>query len=274
VEAGAILSEVCSARGAVRERLVELVHAHRFEDEGGISELSRAVNAGDADRALACFDRHENLRFVEAAEPAEVLAELGSRVVSGFSGLFSGAPAERVAALDAFRVLGCHLRGKLGVRPLNAWIESELRRAGRIQGPRTFYEGRPVIVTANDYQAELFNGDVGVLAPRDEASAEAPTVVHFRAREPESTRCFSPARLPEHETAYALSVHKAQGSEFSEVALVLPSRPSPILTRELVYTAITRARRSVTLYGSREVLRAAIESRIERASGLRDRLDR
>jgi len=270
VEAGAILSEVCAASGPIAEHVVELSHPHRFEDGGGIAELSHAVNQGDASRAFDCFARHPNLRFEPLEEGEDVLERLRSDAVGRFSGLFAGAPLERLAALDGFRVLGCHLEGRRGVKTLNARIEGELRARGRIEGRTAFYDGRPVIVTANDYQAELFNGDVGVVAPRPGDAASLG--VHFRARDGVTTRALSPARLPEHETAFALSVHKAQGSEFAQIALVLPSRPSPILTRELIYTAVTRARRVVTLFGSKSVLEAAIERRVERSSGLRDRL--
>jgi exodeoxyribonuclease V alpha subunit len=270
VEAGAILAEVYAAKGKIAESVVELLDVHRFEDDGGILELARAVNAGDADAALACLERRPNVRLEPLAEQEDVLRALRPRVLEGFSGLFSGAPVERLAVLDRFRVLAAHVKGPLGVKTLNDWIEGELRRSGRLEGRSAFYDGRPVIVTANDYQAELFNGDVGVVAPRSDSDAQP--AVYFRGRVPGTHRALSPSRLPEHDTAYALSVHKSQGSEFGEVLLVLPTRPSPILTRELVYTAITRARRAVTIYGSPEVLRSAIEKRIARASGLRDRL--
>lgn len=300
VEAGAILAELYATRGqgfsaplVVRARelagaelpaapdgaaasplsdhLVELVRAHRFEDGGGIAELARAVNAGDADAALACFGRHPHVRLEPLSEPSEVRAALAERVVERFAPLADGTPLDRLGALDSFRVLACHVRGPLGVRALNDWAAAELAAGGKLDRRGAFYAGRPVIVTANDYASELFNGDVGVVAPRPE-DPDGRLAVHFRTREPNGVRTVALSRLPEHETAYALSVHKSQGSEFAEVALVLPSRASPLLTRELVYTAVTRARRRVTVYGSEAVLRTAIERKIERASGLRDRL--
>ncbi len=255
-----------AARGPLADHLVELDRAHRFEDGGAIAELARAVNAGDADAALACFDRHENLALVEVEDARALEAALAPRVEQGFRALSSGAPHERLALLDTFRVLACHREGAFGVRALNDWAARLFGAAG--QG--ALYDGQPVIVTTNDYQAELYNGDIGVVAPRD-ASAPSPLTVHFRATQG-GIRSLSPARLPEHQPAYALTVHRAQGSEFQEIALVLPSRPSPIVTRELVYTAVTRARRRVTIFGSHAVLRAAIEKRITRASGLAARL--
>jgi len=127
------------------------------------------------------------------------------------------------------------------------------------------------MVTRNDYELGLFNGDVGVVA-RDAGGAAG---VYFPAAAPApapSVRRIALARLPEHESVYAMTVHKSQGSEFDSLLLVLPERASPILSRELIYTAVTRARQRVTIYGPREVLRHAIEQRIARASGLRDAL--
>jgi exodeoxyribonuclease V alpha subunit len=274
VEAGAILAELYATRGTsspLASHLVELTRAHRFEDGGGIAELAHAVNAGDADAALACFARHPHVRLEPLSDPGEVRAALAERVVERFAPLSDGLPLDRLAALDSFRVLGCHVRGPLGVRALNDWVAAELARTGKLDRRATFYAGRPVIVTANDYASELFNGDVGVVAPLPGAVSEK-LVVHFRTRDPNVLRTIAVSRLPEHDTAYALTVHKSQGSEFAEVALVLPPKPSPILTRELVYTAVTRARRRVTIYGSEAVLRSAIARKIERASGLRDRL--
>lgn len=274
VEAGAILAELYATRGTaspLARHLVELTRAHRFEDGGGIAELARAVNAGDADAALACFRRHPHVRLEPLSEPSKVRAALAERVVDRFSPLGDGAPLDRLTALDSFRVLACHVRGPLGVRALNDWVQAELAAAGKLDRRAGFYSGRPVIVTANDYASELFNGDAGVVAPRPE-DPTGRLAVHFRTRDASGVRTVAVSRLPEHDTAYALTVHKSQGSEFEEVALVLPSRPSPLLTRELVYTAITRARRRVTVYGSESVLRTAIGRRIERASGLRDRL--
>jgi exodeoxyribonuclease V alpha subunit len=272
VEAGAILSELYATRASpVADHLIELTRAHRFEDGGGIAELARAVNAGDADAALACFDRYPHVRLEPLSDPSVVRAALAERVVERFSPLSEGTPLDRLSALDSFRVLACHVRGPLGVRALNDWITAELALGGTLDRRATFYSGRPVMVTANDYASELFNGDVGVVAPRP-GDAGARLAVHFRAREAGGVRTIAVSRLPEHDTAYALTVHKSQGSEFAEVALVLPNRSSPLLTRELIYTAVTRARRRVTIYGSEAVLRTAIGRKIERASGLRDRL--
>ena len=151
----------------------------------------------------------------------------------------------------------------------------------------TRYPGRPLLVTRNDATARLWNGDLGVLAPvvsaadagaDAEAGTEAGTETRLVAcfvgdtRSAEAVRRVSLARLPPHESAYAMSVHKSQGSELDEVRLLLPQEPSPVLCRELLYTAVTRARTRVVIHGSAAIVRHAIERPVRRASGLADRL--
>ena len=125
------------------------------------------------------------------------------------------------------------------------------------------------MVTQNDYQIRLFNGDVGVAFPDPDAGGDMR--VFFPAADG-AVRSVVPSRLPHHETAYAMTVHKAQGSEFDDVLLVLGTQPSRVLTRELVYTGLTRARERVEVWGSETAFREAVSRRVERSSGLRDRL--
>jgi exodeoxyribonuclease V alpha subunit len=297
VEAGAILSDIYTGAGqgvsqslareladfagrrlpealhrqepGLHDGMVHLTESHRFDDDGGIAALARAVNAGDADAAFAVLARRGSVSLVAVADRRELEQQLGPLVAARLGDLREGSVEERLARLDRFRVLAAHRRGPFGVAGLNAFVAAELGRAERLEPRGAFYEGRPVIVVANDYDTGLYNGDVGLIASR---SADAPRRAWFRADTPGTLRDLSPARLPQHDTAFALSVHKSQGSEFADVVFVLPERPSPVLTRELVYTAITRARERVTLFGSEAILRHAIATRVERASGLSERL--
>jgi exodeoxyribonuclease V alpha subunit len=134
-----------------------------------------------------------------------------------------------------------------------------------------WYEGRPILVTENDYSLELFNGDVGIIS---RAEGEGSLLAVFPGKAGTAARRLAPALLPSHETVFAMSVHKAQGSELDEVALILPEQVSPVVTRELIYTAITRARRKVSIFGSKAVLQHAIETPVQRASGLAAALGR
>jgi exodeoxyribonuclease V alpha subunit len=143
-------------------------------------------------------------------------------------------------------------------------VVGRLARRGLLTPGPEWYEGRPILISQNDYQLDLWNGDVGVIARRDEQ------LYAFFAGTGASPglRSFLPARLPPHETVFAMTVHKSQGSEFDRVALLIPEKTSPFLTRELIYTAVSRARHRVEIYGTRAVLRAALGRRVERASGL------
>ncbi|MBQ0791581.1 MAG: ATP-binding domain-containing protein, partial [Oleispira antarctica] len=147
------------------------------------------------------------------------------------------------------------------------------------------YVGRPVMISRNDYELNLFNGDIGIammVAGNDgrqelrvcfvAADSSAKSAVDKSVAEKSNVRQLLPTRLPDHETAFAMTVHKSQGSEFSDVALVLPENHSPVISRELIYTAITRGKKSFSLYSNDEVLAAGVNSQIERASGLRDLL--
>jgi exodeoxyribonuclease V alpha subunit len=159
-------------------------------------------------------------------------------------------------------VLCAHRDGPRGALAMNALLERRLGGDGN-----AWYPGRPVLVQRNDAVLKLFNGDIGITLP----DASGALMVHF-GLPGGGWRALPPLRLPPHETAYAMTVHKAQGSEFDRVLLLLPSAPSRVLTRELVYTALTRAREQAVLCGGEAVLCAAIVNRTQRHSGLLARL--
>jgi exodeoxyribonuclease V alpha subunit len=302
VEAGAVLGDICNT-GAPRsysqalieqvarltgdqlprsagapqatgiwDCIVQLTHSYRYGPQSGIGTLARAINSGDAGAALEIlgFSDYRDVAHVQPEEDEELSAPLRTAALHGFGAyLRTREPLERLRALEQFRVLCAHRRGPMGVERVNGQIEAALADAGLIRPDGPAYEGRPVLVTRNDYQIGLFNGDVGIIV--DDPERAAGKLALFLGAG-ESVRRLSPTRLPPHETVFAMSVHKSQGSEFDEVAVLLPGRISPVLTRELLYTAVARARQKVTVYGSREMVEHAITHRIERGSGLRDRL--
>jgi exodeoxyribonuclease V alpha subunit len=168
-----------------------------------------------------------------------------------------------------FQIL-CALRhGPYGVGELNRLAEESLAEAGLLEGEGRWYRGRPVMITRNDYNRNLFNGDIGVVFPDAEANGEMRV---FFAYADGAIRKFSPSRLPAYETVFAMTIHKSQGSEFGSVLLVLPREDAPILTRELIYTGLTRARDRVEIWSLENVLRSAFSKRTSRTSGLRDAL--
>lgn len=267
VEAGFVFGDLCeiASSSALRDGAVELDVSWRFKSQPGIAALAEAVRAGDAARAVAAVDgAHGDARLVPLpADPTEMIHALASVVDSVVE---ATTPAAALAALASFRVLTPTRRGPHGVEALNRLVEREIVERGHSKNG-DWYVGRPVLVTQNDYDVELFNGDIGVAFPDDETASLR---VWFPAAG--GLRSIAPGKLPPHETAWAMTVHKSQGSEFDSVMFVLPERESPMLSRELVYTAVTRARRILTVYGAAATLAAAVERKSERVSGLRDLL--
>lgn len=271
VEAGAVLGELCAGvppldaleREGIWDCVVQLEHSYRFADDEGIGALSRAIRRGDPEGALRVLDAGGSVRLLPRPAPGTLGSELGGIVAEGYGPLCrAAAPADGLAALRGFRLLCAHRRGPWGVEGLNPAVERALARTGGLQPDGPWYARRPLLVTRNDYRQGLFNGDQGVLFRVDDALRA------WFVGTDGALRALAPGRLPPHETALAMSVHKSQGSEFEEVAVVLPPRGSPLLTRELLYTAVTRARSRVVLVGAPVDVRAAIETRVRRTSGL------
>ncbi|MCB9666180.1 MAG: exodeoxyribonuclease V subunit alpha [Alphaproteobacteria bacterium] len=275
VGAGAVLADLCAPglEGPVAEGVVHLVGSRRFAEAGGVGQLARALHAGDGPAATALLGAGGALRSVVPAGPPARDPAVIEELALGYRALATAAdPAARLAALGAFRVLCAVRRGPAGVEALNRAVEAALRRRGWLEAPsgrpdeEGLVAGRPILVTANDYDVDLFNGDLGVL----DRDAQGQMRAWFAT--PSGVRAVLPARLPPHEPCFAMTVHKAQGSEVEHVTLVLPDADHVLVTRELVYTAITRARAQVTVVGRPELLRAGLDRRAVRTTGLRGAL--
>lgn len=254
------------------DHVVELTKSYRFDATSPIGRLASAVRDGDVDAVFRALESGGEVAWFDESQAHELSRELGAAVVRGFAPVFDARhAAEALEKLGRFRLLCAHRRGYAGVEHLNHQVRQKLGREGLVSERLEFFPGRPVLITQNDYAVHLFNGDVGLVW------AEGGSMkVHFEGAPggggTASTRPISPARLPAHETAFAMSVHKSQGSEHEEVVVVLPEADSPLLTRELLYTAITRARRRVQLFGTRAALEVALRRSVARASGLADAL--
>jgi exodeoxyribonuclease V alpha subunit len=270
VEAGAIFGDICAG---LRDATVHLTHVHRYESSGSIAKLASLVNTGDTRGALDLLGSgDEQVQLVEVASHDTPRKVLGQLACERFAKLHGADTAEQLQSLSRFRFLCAHRRGPWGVEAVNALVQSELSDAGLPAGIASgarvggdWYEGRPILVTENDYSLDLFNGDVGIILRNE---SDGSLVAGFPGKLRDAPRHFPLAQLPAHETVFAMSVHKAQGSELDEVAVILPEQISPVVTRELIYTAITRARHRVTIYGSKAVLSHAIATPVLRASGL------
>ena len=254
--------------------VVLLTHSRRFGAASGIGRLARAIHAGDADAALALLDDPGTPDAARATTPpvghdGRLSAALRDAVVAGYRPVVQAAdPAGQLDALESFRVLCAHRRGPSGVESLNDRIVAALAGVRHGTAEPTVNAARAIIVRQNDYAIGLFNGDIGIVARPPDGGAQR---AFFRMPDGQ-LRDLSPARLPPHETAFALSIHQSQGSEFDAVVVVLPDGGSPLLARELLYTAVTRARQRVTIFGTDDTIRLAIGRRSVRASGLRERL--
>ncbi|SMG27518.1 AAA family ATPase [Paraburkholderia susongensis] len=278
----AVSSSATNDRSPLADCVVWLERNYRFGLESPIGRLSLAIRNGSASEALDVL-RIDPAETCAAALREDAHATLAERTVTrlaaGFApyadalaaALASGTPdpLPLFDALNRFRILCATRLGPRGVDQVNAAMAAQVRRAAGVTlavGAQWF-AGRPVMVTRNDYALGLFNGDIGIALPGTGGVLR----VYFRTGDGD-VRAVSPAALPPHDTAFALTVHKSQGSEFEHTVLVLPSLFSRVLSRELVYTAITRARERVEVIGARAVLAQAIATPTQRDSGLAARI--
>ena len=275
VEAGAVLSDICAGSPgnvlptADRPAIIQLKKSYRFNDQSGVGRLSRLINDGDGVGALTLLTSgaYDDICWRPLPATAVFADSFKLAVGEGFADYARTAePAAALEALGRFRVLAPHREGRNGVVALNRLVESALFPFQRDCSAHTPLLA--VMVTANNYDLGLYNGDTGVVdAVR---SGEGQTVT-FLAPDG-GLRSLSALRLPPHESAFALTVHKTQGSEFDRVLLVLPDQLSDVLTRELLYTAVTRVRTRIEIWGDETVFCRAVEQCIERNSGLAARI--
>ncbi|MGY3726167.1 MULTISPECIES: exodeoxyribonuclease V subunit alpha [Cobetia] len=276
-------------RGRLADHVVVLQKSYRFSADSGIGALARACNAGDRQALRDAWKTgYSDIAWLKLSGPED--RDLETLVVNGYRPALEAVRERRPARevidlLLEFQLLCALRRGPYGVDGLNQRVARVLMRRGLIAEERGWYAGRPVMVTRNDRALGLYNGDVGITL--SDPAAGGRLRVFFPVEEEVSSdaerdgqdteiqrfhrgvRAVLPSRLEAVETVFAMTVHKSQGSEFRHVVFVLPEGANPILTRELVYTGITRAKSRVTLAGTRrETLEGAIERRVVRASGL------
>lgn len=295
VEAGSVLSDLVSASGALtaphgtglgtayaalsgqsiptspnvpalRDAVVRLTKSHRFDDTKGIGALARAIRDGDADAALAVLSkRDESVTRGPVSSSDEGWVDAVAADASTV--LEAPSPAAAIQALNRARVLCATNIGRAGTEAIVARVEQALRRRGKhVAG--SAYRGRPFLVSRNDYSLQLFNGDIGVIW-EGEGIWQAFVAGSDPAAPP---RSFPLPQLPDAATAWAMTIHKAQGSEFDTVVVVLPDVDVRALSRELLYTAVSRAKTRVIIVGPDETIRTAIGRSARRGSGLSSRL--
>ena len=283
VDPGNVLADLVDAAstpGSPLQGTLAVLHKnYRFGNTSAIYRLCEAVRAGLPAEALALL--REALPGAEeglGSAPLPTLQKMDTALrgptLAGYGPLLQEPdPAKALEAFGRFRILCAVRKGPQGVEELNRRVAALLRHAaGHPEREGELFAGTPLLITQNAHGLGLFNGDVGVLLP-DPAEPDGPLWAWFPGEgAATSPRRIALAQLPPHELAFAMTVHKSQGSEFDHVLLVLPDRDSPVLTRELIYTGLTRARHRVDLWTDAGVLERGVARRMERASGLRDRL--
>lgn len=274
-------SELPPAEGKLLNMVVKLSTNHRSGNAGHLHQAGVLLNdgkaseflelAGDAQRTNSTVVWQDFSSTPSSLSPKDKLKEALKKYVNEYFVPVVKAKdaAEALKAFGKFRILCAVREGPFGCEAVNRLVEETLRdnrllsaedvRYGR-------YSGKPLMVTANNYQLKLFNGDIGLLWKDEEG-----IMVRF-PESPDSIRSIARERLPAHETVYAMTIHKSQGSEFQHVLVILPDRESPILTRQLLYTGITRAKESVTIFAPKAIITRAIDSQNQRASRLAERL--
>jgi exodeoxyribonuclease V alpha subunit len=243
---------------------LELKKSHRFDD--AIKRLAVAVNLQQYDMAWQILhEGNENIAVLEedlvdyvAAQQADYLRLIKAGV--GFDKISR--------AFSRFQVLCANKLGKNSVADINYQVEQKLSGLQMINLSGIWYSGRPVMVTQNNPALHLYNGDIGICMPDKEQGGRYRV---FFQRADGSVKKYLPARLPHCETVYAMTIHKSQGSEFEEVLIILPEAINPVLTKELLYTAITRAKKTVKLVADEAVFAATVRQKVKRVTGLVDK---
>ncbi|HEY8096649.1 MAG TPA: exodeoxyribonuclease V subunit alpha [Methylobacter sp.] len=280
VESGAVLADLAIAE-TLQNNVYTLKKSHRFG--GAIKELAEAVNqqqdelawqivSDGSDGAVQCLD-------------TDLIDYVAAQQVDYLQLIKAGAEFEPIyQAFSRFQVLCSNRQGKNSVADINYRVEQKLAEQQRIDLAGLWYPGRPVMVTQNNPALHLYNGDIGICMPDNvgaglvpdrsgQPQGIAPTgkLMVFFQRADGSIKKYLPARVPHCETVFAMTIHKSQGSEFEEVLIVLPEASNPVLTKELLYTAITRAKKTIKLVAGEAVFTATVRQKIERITGLVDK---
>ncbi|ROO25981.1 exodeoxyribonuclease V subunit alpha, partial [Salinisphaera orenii] len=292
VESGSVLAEICANAGvnrftakqqtaagdlladvmepathALSDHVVTLQTSRRFNADSTIGRLAAAVNAGDVDAAQEVLNAgHDDLVYHDRSDAAAI-----SRLMDGLADDYAALceatdPSLALAQLGKQCVLTAVRQGRAGSETINAGINERLARRFDFNSANAWYHGRPLMVRRNDYRTGLYNGDVGIALENSDGQIR----VWFEGDS--GLRAFLPSALPAHDSVYAMTIHKSQGSEFDSATLVLPDYDVPVLTRELFYTGLTRGRKRLFVFGESDVLARTVERRVTRVSGLADRI--
>lgn len=256
VESGAVLADLTSS---LKKNTVELQKSHRFQGE--IKDLAVAVNQQAGKNAWDLLATgSDKISLLQD----DVISYIARKQQPYLALIKQGADFKQVfAAFNAFQVLCSNRQGVNGIADINHRVEKQLHLSGH------WYSGRPVMMTQNNAPMQLYNGDIGICMPDKDLNNR---LMVFFLRPDGSVKKVLPTRLPPHETVFAMTIHKSQGSEFNEVLIALPDKMNPVLTKELIYTAITRAKQRVKIVAQQEIFSQAVKQKIQRYGGLAAKL--
>lgn len=254
--------DVHPAQHALDSHVVTLQESHRFPSDRGIGRLADCIQKGEHDKLALCLHAEEIRHQTQWSTD-----ELQALLLANYTPYFEATTPEDAWSGFAHMMVLCALKqGPWGIQTLNQSIELLLSQAGQIHptSRQAFYHLRPVMITQNDYRNQLFNGDIGITW---QPTAHSPLRVYFQQADG-SLQGFHPAQLGPHQTTWAMTIHKSQGSEFEHVLMVLPDAPHHLVSRELIYTGVTRAKQTVNLWCPLETLKTGIQTPVQRYSGL------
>lgn len=273
VEAGSIFGDLIDAKARNRQlnaKVIELTENYRFGNSSTLFKTCEYVKEGKSLEALECITKGDGTLNIDALPAPSSLQKRLKFELSDHIKLLSNAPTPAVALkqLTEICILTPLRKGVYGVEGLNQTIESNVRQQLSISLRDPYYSGIPIMIIENSYSQGLFNGDIGVIFRSDPTSNEL--FAFFKNDNDTEPKRYLIPSLPKFETAYAITVHKSQGSEYDHILFVIPPSKSPLLTRELVYTAISRSRKSVEIWSNPDNLKYAIANQTQRSSGIRE----
>lgn len=256
-------TDVVTDGKAISDITAALTESHRFDDSEGIGRLAKACRKGDGDEAADIIMNDATGRIAFIPADGDVMAFFRRYVIDLHKIITAETEPQNMLTAAARSIILCpNVMGRFGTQAINSFALSALSREGLRSSTEKYFHGQPVMITENDYSMNLFNGETGLVVKRDGMKA------YFAGRE----KPVGVMRMPAWTNVYAMTVHKSQGSEFDHVILVLPESDSPIATRELFYTAVTRAKEKLTVISTEAAIRSYLNRRTERFSGLEDYL--
>ncbi|MDZ7806799.1 MAG: exodeoxyribonuclease V subunit alpha [Gracilimonas sp.] len=288
VEAGSILGDICGGKNsyssavatqiadltgtapstalqntpAINDCVVFLTTSYRFGEESGIKKLADAINNQDSDTVINLLqsDDHQDLQWIESK--TEFLEIIISKYGINHFEEYSVIPKNRMEASNKRKILCAIRKTKMGVESINQTVEIGIKRKNSLIRSIEWYDGRLVMATKNDAVLRIRNGEMGIFSSKERK-------VQF---EGEHNVSISPSRLDDYESAFAITIHKSQGSEFDDVAIILPEMYLGVLSKEILYTAVTRARNSTLVFGSKEIIQKTVERSVNRQSGVKGKI--